>query len=98
MHISVLGPLTVDAGHIRPRDRAILAALAVRRGAIVSADELADSYWGDEQPGTWWQQIKTAVARIRAVLGQEAIRTEGQGYAFGLDIGVLDAEQFERIG
>ncbi|WP_309709133.1 BTAD domain-containing putative transcriptional regulator, partial [Pseudolysinimonas sp.] len=97
MHISVLGPLTVDAGHIRPRDRVILAALTVRRGAIVSADELAEACWGDDQPGTWWQQVKTAVARIRAVLGQDSIRTEGQGYAFGLDAGVLDAEQFERM-
>ncbi len=47
MGIDVLGPVTVDGeGSLPPRDRAVLVALVVRRGEILSADQLASGVEG----------------------------------------------------
>ncbi len=92
----VLGPMSTGERTLSPRERAILSALAISAGAGVRADVLADAYWGDELPPTWAQQVKTSVARIRAALGTEAVRTVPGGYALGLDPDLVDAVRFER--
>src|SRR5262245_52191281 len=53
--IGVLGPLTVDGntGGLAPRDRVVLAALALRPGEVVSAETLADALWGGQPPTSW---------------------------------------------
>lgn len=102
MGVQVLGPLTTDGEPLSPRERSILSALIIRSGAAVSADELADAYWGDKPPATWLQQVKTSIARIRRRLGPTAVRTVTGGYALGLDpevvdAVVVDAVRFERL-
>ena len=97
MTVDVLGPLVVSDTSLRPRERTVLAALAVHRGGLVAADDLAEACWGEHRPATWWQQIKTSVARIRRALGEGAVRTVPGGYALGLDPALLDAVRFERL-
>ena len=51
----VLGPLQVSHGDARirlggPRERALLAALLVEHGAVVSVDRLAQALWGERPP------------------------------------------------
>lgn len=96
MTVCVLGPLEIDGPALSPRERVVLSALVVRRARTVSRDELADACWGDEPPPTWTQQVQNAVARIRARLGRDAIRTFGTGYRLGIPDDAVDAVRFEH--
>jgi DNA-binding SARP family transcriptional activator/energy-coupling factor transporter ATP-binding protein EcfA2 len=98
MAIRVLGPLDVGNEHVlSPRERVVLAALIVCAGRTVAPGELAEACWGDDPPRTWPQQVKTAVARIRAGLGSPAVLTRGSEYTLGIDPATIDAFEFERL-
>lgn len=97
MDVQVLGPVTAVGTPLSPRERSILSALIIGAGTAMSADELADAYWGADPPATWLQQVKTSIARIRRRLGPAAIRTVPGGYALGLDPDTIDAVRFERL-
>jgi DNA-binding SARP family transcriptional activator len=43
-----------------PRDRVVLAALAVRPGEVVSAEQLADALWGERPPASWTRWFRVA--------------------------------------
>lgn len=96
MGITVLGPLTVDgAGHLGPRDRVVLEALATRRGRPVSAGELTDALWGDHPPASAAKNLQSCIVRLRKVLGAASIQTSDHGYVLTVPSGSLDAEEFE---
>ncbi|MDN4614566.1 BTAD domain-containing putative transcriptional regulator [Leifsonia sp. F6_8S_P_1B] len=98
MTVKVLGPLDTGTAHtLSPRERVVLSALIVLAGRSVATGELAQAYWGADLPRTWTQQVKTAVARIRADLGQRAVITRGSEYTLGLDPATIDAFEFERL-
>jgi DNA-binding SARP family transcriptional activator/tetratricopeptide (TPR) repeat protein len=69
---------TLDAGP--PKQRAVLAVLAVHAGEPVSADTLIDRVWGDSPPGRARDALYVQVTRIRGLLGA----TLGDGQAMGL--------------
>jgi WD40 repeat protein/DNA-binding SARP family transcriptional activator len=101
--IGLLGPLSVD-GHgdvdtvsLGPRDRVVLAALAVRPGEVVSAERLADALWGERPPASWNKVVPGCVMRLRRVLGAEAIETSGHGYRLVVPTDQIDAQRFERL-
>ena len=57
MHYRLLGPLQVIHGSAPvdigpPKQRAVLAALLLAHGRVVSTDRLIDAVWGDEVPGS----------------------------------------------
>jgi DNA-binding SARP family transcriptional activator len=97
--IGVLGPVTVagDTGILGPRDRVVLAALSLRPGELVSSERLADALWGELPPATWTKVVQGCVARLRKVLGAEAIETGSQGYRLVLPVEEVDAQRFERL-
>lgn len=98
MDITVLGPLTVDgSGHVSPRDRVVLAALAVRSGQPVTTDQLADALWGDTPPASAAKILQGCVVRLRKVLGNDAIETLAHGYLLALPPDQLDTQKFERL-
>lgn len=98
MDITVLGPLTVDgSGHVSPRDRVVLAALAVRSGQPVTTDQLADALWGDTPPASAAKILQGCVVRLRKVLGNDAIETLAHGYLLALPPDQLDTQRFERL-
>jgi WD40 repeat protein/DNA-binding SARP family transcriptional activator len=98
MGVNVLGPLSVDGDGevLAPRDRVVLAALVTRLGEPVSADALADALWGDAPPATWPKVVQSSMVRIRKVLGTDAVKTTGRGYALMLPVEDVDAVRFER--
>jgi WD40 repeat protein/DNA-binding SARP family transcriptional activator/energy-coupling factor transporter ATP-binding protein EcfA2 len=93
-----LGPVTVDGadGTLAPRERVVLAALTVRRGEVVSAEMLADAWWGERVPPTWTKALQGCVVRLRKVLGAHAIETRPQGYCLVVPADEVDAGRFER--
>ena len=97
MGVRVLGPLEVDEGALSPRERIVLSVLVLRRGAVVSPDELADALWPAEPASTWPKQVQATVTRLRRALGAEAIRTTATGYSIELDPESIDAVRFERL-
>ncbi len=101
--IALLGPLSVN-GHggadtvsLGPRDRVVLAVLAVRPGGVVSAEELADAMWGERPPASWNKVVPGCVMRLRRVLGADAIETTAHGYRLVVPADDIDVHRFERL-
>lgn len=90
------GPVSVGG----PNQRRILAALAMRRGGVVSVDRLVDITWtGPEVPPRARRNVRTYVSRIRAALGADSgarLVTRPTGYALELDVGQFDVGRFEQ--
>jgi DNA-binding SARP family transcriptional activator/WD40 repeat protein len=98
MDIAVLGPVRVDgdAQALSPRDRVVLAALAVRPNAPVRHDELAEALWGAQPPASSTKVVQGCVSRLRRVLGVDAITTHDAAYQLTVPSEWLDANRFER--
>jgi WD40 repeat protein/DNA-binding SARP family transcriptional activator len=96
--IAVLGPVRVeDHEALGPRDRVVLAALALRRGEAVSAEQLADALWGERPPASWAKVVQGCVVRLRKLVGAAAIVTEPEGYRLVLPVDDVDAQRFEHL-
>jgi DNA-binding SARP family transcriptional activator/DNA-binding CsgD family transcriptional regulator len=83
MEVSVLGPLRVTDGDraidIEPKERALLATLAVHRGHSVTDDALIDALW-THPPVTARKTLQGHIHRLRRVLGKDTIVRDGSGY------------------
>ncbi|GAB3566355.1 BTAD domain-containing putative transcriptional regulator [Amycolatopsis endophytica] len=109
LRLSVLGPLRAWRGtrqlDLGPtRQRALLAALVLRPGRTVSADELLDDVWGLEPPGTGRRVIPTYVFRLRKCLratedapADAVIARGSSGYRFADTTAEVDAASMERL-
>jgi predicted ATPase/DNA-binding SARP family transcriptional activator len=88
--------VAVDIGS--RRQRAILAALALTPGRVVSTTELVDALWGDEAPDGAAGTLQSYVSRLRGVVGSAAIIHEHAGYrlAVGAATDVAEVEQLAR--
>ena len=101
--IALLGPLVVHgeggrpAVALGPRDRVVLAALAVPHGEVVSAERLADALWGERPPASWNKVVPGCVMRLRKALGAAAIGTTAHGYRLAVPGEEIDAQRFERM-
>jgi WD40 repeat protein/DNA-binding SARP family transcriptional activator len=99
MRIALLGPLVIagGGGKVGPRDRVVLAALAVRPGEVYSADRLADALWGDRPPASSKKVVQGCVARLRKAVGPETIETLTHGYRLQVSSEELDTLLFEHL-
>ncbi len=97
MALRVLGPVDVDGEQLSPRERTVLAALAIAIPYGGSAPTLADALWGDDLPSTWPKQLQAIIGLLRRSLGPQAIETTANGYALAMDADSLDASRFERL-
>jgi DNA-binding SARP family transcriptional activator/WD40 repeat protein len=97
MGVDVLGPLRVDGGDgvLGPRDRVVLAVLVTHRGELVDPERIADALWPDQPPATWLKVVQGCIARLRKVLGREAIETVAKRYRLLLPASEVDAARFE---
>ena len=90
MRVNVLGPLeVVDDGEPvplgGPKERRLLAALALQPGQVVAESRLVDVLWGDDPPRTAVKTLQNYVLRLRKALssgsGGLSIVTVPPGYA-----------------
>jgi YVTN family beta-propeller protein len=82
-----------------PKQRAVLAMLALRVGHTVSADRLAEGLWGEHPPPSAPKMVQLYVSHLRRLLhgnGAEIV-THGRGYELRLADGEVDAVRFERL-
>lgn len=98
VRVKVLGPIAVVEADrdLAPALRRLLAALVVRRGATASNDMLIDAMWPDGPPGDdGLRALRTAVSRLRPIVGTDAVVTAAPGYRLVLDADEVDAWAFE---
>jgi DNA-binding SARP family transcriptional activator len=98
----ILGPLEalldgqpVDLGG--QRQRALLAALLVHHGQVLSSERLVDLLWGADAPKTATTSLQNAVSQLRRALGPDVVETRSPGYVFGGDPASMDAVRFETL-
>jgi predicted ATPase/DNA-binding SARP family transcriptional activator len=101
VEFGVLGPLEVRmAGQPvqvpGARQRALLAALLLRRGTVVPFDRLVDDVFGEQPPEQARNALQTYVARLRHALGPAAgvVVTRAPGYSLEAPGGAVDVERF----
>ncbi|MGY3202370.1 BTAD domain-containing putative transcriptional regulator [Streptomyces sp. TE5632] len=103
LRFSVLGPVRAWRGGEpvstgSPQQRALLAALLLRRGRTATAAELIDALWGEEPPSQALAALRTYASRLRKVLDPGILVSESGGYAVrGPGEGALDAEVAQRL-
>jgi DNA-binding SARP family transcriptional activator/tetratricopeptide (TPR) repeat protein len=103
MAFCLLGPLVVRSGGVevpvpRGKQRAVLAALLLSAGRVVSLDELAEILWGSAPPPSARVTVQNHVKRLRRALGGTGgsrIITRPHGYVIRVDPGELDITTFE---
>ena len=101
----LLGPLLVRSGGAvvpvrRGKQRAVLAALLLPGGKVVSLDELAEMLWGPEPPPSARVTMQNYVMRLRQALGDTGgprISTQPRGYLIRVGSGELDVARFEAL-
>ncbi|MEQ4207482.1 AfsR/SARP family transcriptional regulator [Actinopolymorpha sp. B9G3] len=101
MDYHLLGPVEVcDQGTAvpigGPRQRTVLAVLALNLGQVVPVRRLVDAAWEGSPPTTAHGQILTAVSVLRRSLGP-AIKTHPGGYLLQAGLDDVDAHVFERL-
>ena len=103
MQFRILGPLEVAAEGAPlaiggPKPRALLAALLVQPGMVVSTDRLIQAVWGEEPPGDALNALRAYVSRLRTALGPPVrLFHRVPGYVLDLADGELDAAQFVHL-
>jgi DNA-binding SARP family transcriptional activator len=103
VRVRLLGPVDVTVeGAARSvagtRRQAVLAALALAPGHVVSTDRLADLVWGDAAPPTAANTLQSHVSYLRRLLGgRAAILARPPGYLLDLGAEATDVAAAERL-
>jgi DNA-binding SARP family transcriptional activator/tetratricopeptide (TPR) repeat protein len=104
--VRLLGPVEVwESGRRAPlggsRPLAVLAALVVHLGEVISTERLVDFVWDEEAPATAGALVATHVSAVRRALARvgtaEVIRTRPPGYVADLAPDRVDARRFEEL-
>jgi len=103
MQVRLLGPVDVVAdGEPRAvpglRRKAVLAALAVQSGEVVSISQLVEVVWAGSAPPTAANTLQNHVSHLRYLLGSKtAIRARAPGYVLDLGPDGTDVRVAERL-
>ncbi|MEU8893798.1 AfsR/SARP family transcriptional regulator [Streptomyces sp. NPDC048442] len=114
MQFRILGPVEMQDERtglrILPtgaKQRALLGALVVKSGQVVSAHRLIDELWGESPPANATNALQAHVARLRRLLPvpapgsgeqhHEWIATSSLGYVLRLGHGTRDVDRFNEL-
>jgi DNA-binding SARP family transcriptional activator len=112
MDFRILGPVRIfdecTGTHLVPtgaKQRALLGALTVKAGQVVSADRLVDELWGKAPPANAANALQAHVARLRRLAPapgrgeprHEWLVTVPPGYLLRPGAGGTDAQRFHRL-
>ncbi|MEU8844383.1 BTAD domain-containing putative transcriptional regulator [Streptomyces roseus] len=97
----LLGPVEAwsDEGQLAiegRKPRALLAALLLERGQVVSAETLIDRVWGDFPPDSARTLVQTYVWVLRRALG-DVIETRPAGYRIRVASAATDRDRFAEL-
>lgn len=103
VQVRLLGPVELLAADgWRPvaglRRRAVLAALALRPGELVSTDRLIDAVWGEDAPATALNALQSHVSILRREHGlRDVVVGRQPGYVFDLPTGRTDVQLLTHL-
>lgn len=110
VRVSVLGPLQVTVDGVPaqlggPRQRSVLARLAVAGGHVVSTDRVIDDLWEGEPPPKALASLQVHVSHLRRALEPDrrsrtaasVLVSRPPGYALRLPREAVDAWRFEDL-
>jgi WD40 repeat protein/DNA-binding SARP family transcriptional activator len=106
MDVHLLGPVEVVSDETPvalggPKQRALLAMLALEAGTTVSMERLIDGLWGDDPPATAAKLVQLYVSHLRKAMAgcanEGGIATRGGGYELRVGRHRVDAARFERL-
>lgn len=102
VELHILGPLEVigPGGQIEigsGRQRAILTALALHDGEIVSSDRLIEEVWGDDAPPSAHHTLGVHLSGLRKAIGPDPIETRPNGYRLRPGCSETDLRRFEAL-
>ncbi|MFI6511096.1 BTAD domain-containing putative transcriptional regulator [Streptosporangium sp. NPDC050855] len=103
VRVELLGPFAVrtcDGAVVEVpgvRLRALLAALALEPGRIVSRTRLVDWIWGRRPPADEANALQALVSRLRRVLPDGVIEAEAGGYRLAVPPDAVDVCRFEHL-
>ncbi|MET8335624.1 BTAD domain-containing putative transcriptional regulator [Streptosporangium canum] len=103
MRVELLGPFEVrnrDGAVVEVpgiRLRALLAALALEPGRIVTRARLVDWIWGQRPPADEVNALQALVSRLRRVLPDGVIEAESGGYRLAVAPDAVDVCRFEHL-
>ena len=84
-----------------PKQRAVLAMLALRANRAVGSDALIDGLWGERPPQSAAKNVQYYVSQLRKALAADdsgaEIVTHGRGYELKLPDDAVDAARFEHL-
>jgi predicted ATPase/DNA-binding SARP family transcriptional activator len=99
VYVAVLGPVRaydrdheIDLGG--PRNRGLVARLALEAGRPVAPHTLIDDLWGAHVPGDATNALQSVVSRTRRRLPDGALRSTTSGYVLDAEV---DLGQFRRL-
>ncbi|HZI96501.1 MAG TPA: BTAD domain-containing putative transcriptional regulator [Actinomycetales bacterium] len=103
VEVRLLGPVEVAADGravpLRaPRERALVALLALQDGRPLSVEAAVDGLWGPDPPPTARNAVQVYVSHLRQALGQNAISRENGGYRLEADTDVVRFQDLARAG
>ena len=104
MLFRVLRPLEVRTGSGwtaigAPKQRAVLAALVLAHGEVVSTERLVDELWGTQPPPRARKQVSRYVMQVRQLAGDpdgQMLVTRSPGYQLLTAPEQVDARRFEE--
>ncbi len=100
MRVAVLGPLRIEVDDDEvplhaPKERAIVAVLALRAPDSVPPEVLIDAAWGAGAPLDVAELFRAAIGRLHAQLGPDRILETADGeYRLVIDPSAVDVNQF----
>lgn len=103
MRFMLLGPLEVRTGDGAvlevpgARLRALLCALALEPGRIVTRPRLVEFIWGDQPPTDEVNAVQALVSRLRRVLPDGSVEAESGGYRLAVAPDAVDVSRFEEL-
>jgi DNA-binding SARP family transcriptional activator/pimeloyl-ACP methyl ester carboxylesterase len=102
VEFELLGPLRVvegdsDVTPARPKQRALLSLLLLRRGEVVPGAQLIEALWGEEPPGSAQTALHGHISNLRKLLGPDRIRTRPPGYLLRVSADEVDLARFESL-
>ncbi|WP_165974299.1 AfsR/SARP family transcriptional regulator [Nonomuraea deserti] len=98
----LLGPVELEAGAgrvtFRGKQAALLTALLLQAGRVISTQRLAEAVWDEALPRDPASRIRMLISEVRracAALGVDVIGTQRPGYMLRLGAGRLDLACFQ---
>ena len=101
LELQILGPFTLringrDVHPGQPKQRALLALLALRPGSPVALPEIVDALWAGAPRAGARNQVQVYVSRLRREIPEVPIDTHPAGYVLNVPPESVDLTRFEQ--